>query len=197
MSLVVISEILLLFGNRLTADHMYSRHRWEKFWQKVQTLLSQKLRKFLPFLLHYWNLQKILLILKEKITFTAYIFPKLLTRTNVVTSMPVISCFRTPFTNKGVHRSQKLLKAAIQRLHLNFPLISEKVSCRTSSLVKYEILGPFGNTLTADHMYSRHRSEKLRQKDHRLLSQKWRRFSGIFTLFSECRQNCPHSEKKN
>ena len=40
------SKILEMFGNMFTADHMYCRHRWEKLWQKVQTLLSQKRRKF-------------------------------------------------------------------------------------------------------------------------------------------------------
>ena len=33
-------------GNTLTADPMYSGHRWERFPQQVQTILSQKLRTF-------------------------------------------------------------------------------------------------------------------------------------------------------
>ena len=45
-SLEVIFEILRLFGNMLIADHMYSRNRWEKFWQPVETLLSQKQKTF-------------------------------------------------------------------------------------------------------------------------------------------------------
>ena len=35
-----------MFGNMFTADHMYSRHRWEKFWQQAQMLLSQKQKIF-------------------------------------------------------------------------------------------------------------------------------------------------------
>ena len=35
-----------MFGNTFTADHMYSRHRWEKLPQKVQTLFSQKRKTF-------------------------------------------------------------------------------------------------------------------------------------------------------
>ena len=39
-------EILGLFGNRLAADHMYSRHYWGKFPQDVKTPLSQKGKTF-------------------------------------------------------------------------------------------------------------------------------------------------------
>ena len=35
-------KILELFGYTFGADHMYSRQRWEKLTQQVQTLLSQK-----------------------------------------------------------------------------------------------------------------------------------------------------------
>ena len=42
------SEIIRLFRNTFTADRMYSRHRWEKLLQQVQTLLSQKEKTFSP-----------------------------------------------------------------------------------------------------------------------------------------------------
>ena len=45
-SVLVISKILEVFGNTLTSDHMYSRHRWEKSPQQVQTLISQKRKRF-------------------------------------------------------------------------------------------------------------------------------------------------------
>ena len=40
--LIARSEVLGLFGNFLTADHMYSSYKWEKFQQHVQTPLSEK-----------------------------------------------------------------------------------------------------------------------------------------------------------
>ena len=43
ISLFVRSEILAVFGKRLTADHMYSCHNWDKFSQHVQTSLSSKI----------------------------------------------------------------------------------------------------------------------------------------------------------
>ena len=36
-----------MFGNTLSADHMYSRHRWEKFQEQVQALLSEKRKTYL------------------------------------------------------------------------------------------------------------------------------------------------------
>ena len=71
------------------------------------------------------------------------------------------------------------------------------MSWKTSPLVKCEILGLFGNTFTADYMYSRHRWEELMQQVHMLLSEKARTFSENFIAFSESKQNFPHFEKEN
>ena len=63
-SSLVRCEMLGLFGNMLTADHMYFRHRREKLQEQVETLLSEERRTFCQFLLHFRKLHKILLILK-------------------------------------------------------------------------------------------------------------------------------------
>ena len=42
MSLLVISEILELFLNTLTADDKYSLRKSENFWQPIQMKLSKK-----------------------------------------------------------------------------------------------------------------------------------------------------------
>ena len=97
------SQILGIFGNTFTAGRMYSCHTWKKLQQPVQTLLSHKRRIFSAILLLFWNLHKILFILNKKVSFIAYIFWKLLIPTNVVTSMPVSSCFGTPFDSKRIH----------------------------------------------------------------------------------------------
>ena len=51
------------------------------------------------------------------------------------------------------------------------------MSWKKSSLVRFEIIGLFGNTFTADRIYSRRRCEKLPQQLQTLLSQKRRIFS--------------------
>ena len=70
--------------------------------------------------------------------------------------MPETSCFRTPFRSQGVHVSQTLLKSARQHFYPNSPIMGDKLGLKTSLLVRSEILGLIGNTLLADHMYSRH-----------------------------------------
>ena len=45
-SLLILSEILGLFGNTLTPDHLYPRQGWDKFLTQVQMLLSQKRKPF-------------------------------------------------------------------------------------------------------------------------------------------------------
>ena len=84
--------------------------------------------------------------------------------------MPVSSCFRTPFANKRIHGTQTLLEHALQRFYPNFPLLYEKVSWKISPLVRSQIMGMFGNSFTADRMYSPHRREKLQQQVQKLLS---------------------------
>ena len=101
----------------------------------------------------------------------------------MVTSVPESYCFRTPFDSKRVQGSQTLLKPALQDLYSSFPLTVDKLSWKTSPLVRFKILGLSGNMLTADHMYSRHTLEKVRQQVQTLLPENWKRFSEIFFDF--------------
>ena len=119
-----------------------------------------------------------------------------MTATNVVTLMSVSSCFRTPFASKRVHVSQILLERAIKHLSPKFPLIKEKLSWKISTLVRSEILGLFSNTLTADHMYSRHRWEKLWQKVQTLLPQKRKTFSEFLLEFRNLHKILPILQRK-
>ena len=70
--------------------------------------------------------------------------------------MPESSSFRTLFESERVHGCQTLLKPTRQLFSANFPLIQDKLSYKTSLLVRSEILGLFGNALTRDHMYCSH-----------------------------------------
>ena len=66
MSALVKSEIFRLFVNRLTSDLKYSRRNMQIFRQQLQTSLSQKMKTFFDFLLHFWNMHEIYNILKKK-----------------------------------------------------------------------------------------------------------------------------------
>ena len=106
------------------------------------------------------------------------------------------SCFRTPFARNRLHGPQRLLEPELEHFHRNFQLILKKLSWKTSLLVRCKILGLFGNTLTADLMYSRLIWEKLRQQVQMVLSKKRSSFSLIFFAFLECTQNFDHFEIK-
>ena len=62
MSGLVTSEIFRLCLNTLTPDDKYSRRNMQTFWQKVQTVLSEKgetcFRFFIEFPKCAWNLEQ-------------------------------------------------------------------------------------------------------------------------------------------
>ena len=115
----------------------------------------------------------------------------------MVTSMPLTSCFITPFHSKRVHEPQTLLRPALRHFCPNFPLIQQKFSWKRSLQVRSKILGLFGNTLNSDHMSSRHRRQKLPKRVQTLFSQKRRTFSAINIVFLESTQNFPYFEKRD
>ena len=78
---------------------------------------------FLKLLWITWNLHKILLNLKKKAQLDRLNILEVIDPANVITSLPVSSCFRTPFESKHVHGSQALLEPALKHFHANFPLI--------------------------------------------------------------------------
>ena len=61
MSALVTSGIFRLFVNTFTADEKYSRRNKRIFWQKLQTILSQKKKTFFGFFIAFlkcaWNLE--------------------------------------------------------------------------------------------------------------------------------------------
>ena len=84
-TVLIISEILRLFVNTLTADDKYSRRNMRNFSQQVQTSLSQKEktfpRFFLAFLKCQWNLEHF----EKKVIMLASFFPNLLNPKEMVT----------------------------------------------------------------------------------------------------------------
>ena len=76
-SLLLIFELLRVFIETLTADHRYSLCYIWNLQVLHQMQLSKKLKNFLNFSFHFWNVHQILNILKKKMTFIANVFPKL------------------------------------------------------------------------------------------------------------------------
>ena len=112
--LLVGSRILGPLFNRLTDDHMFSSHNWQKLQQQVQMELSSKPSTFSSNFIAFSKYKSNFEYFEIRIAFIASICPKLLLPKNVVTSIPENSCFRTPFRNQRVKGSKTMLKSAWQ-----------------------------------------------------------------------------------
>ena len=77
MSPIVLDQILCVFVNTLTADGMYPLRIDRKCNSQVKWTYLKNQKLFLDFLFHFWNLHRILNILKESIIVIANLFPKL------------------------------------------------------------------------------------------------------------------------
>ena len=71
------------------------------------------------------------------------------------------------------------------------------MSWKKSSLVLYEKLTLFVNTLTAQNKYSRCNVHNFAQQVQTPLSQKWKTFWAIFIAFLKCACNLEHFEHKD
>ena len=161
ISLWIRSKMLWLFVKTLMGDHMYTADSWEKFLQLVQTQFSLKPKQFMGFLLHFWNLHKILHILKKRMSLMAEIFWKLLTAKNLLTWMRTSCCFRAPFKSESAHVFQTLLKRAHENFYRNFPLFQDKLRWKISFWMRSKLLLLFVNRLKAYHIYSPDSWEKF------------------------------------
>ena len=79
MSPLVLGEVLVVFANRLTADGKYPFQdlRISKSQLRCNYLKNRNL--FLIFLFSFWNLYRVLNILKKMMIVIANVFPKLQT----------------------------------------------------------------------------------------------------------------------
>ena len=104
--------------------------------------------------------------------------------------------FRNTLWNTTVKGFETLLKSARQHFYANVPLISHNLSFVACLLVGSEILGPLLNTVTAHHMYSCHRWQKLQEQVQSELSSKPSTFSRDCIAFPKSTSNYEHFEKK-
>ena len=115
---------------------------------------------------------------------------------NVVTWMPESSCFRTALQSERVHVPQTPVKSTRQKFYPKFPLIQDKLSSKTSLLVRPEILGVFGKRLTTDHKYFRRNWEKFPQHVETPLSSKIENiFWNFHCIFGIYMKFCGFSKK--
>ena len=86
-SLLVIWENLRLFLNTMSAVCNCSPPNTDNLMQPIHMELSQKVKTFCSFILHFQNLASILDIFRKKMTFIDYLFPRLRPAKSVVRYM--------------------------------------------------------------------------------------------------------------
>ena len=115
ISLSVISGILGLFVNTLTANGRYSLLHKKKLQQPIRTKLSKKQKKFCQYFLDFCRLHQVFNILKINMILIADVFLKLQSAKGVVTQMSKKS--KIPFDSQHIEWSQTLLKSARQHFY--------------------------------------------------------------------------------
>ena len=138
----------------MTADDKYSLLNKDILTQPIKMQLSKKQKPFHESFSAFFNLAQILNIFTKNITLIAYLFPMFRTGKVVVIQMPKISCFRRPFDNQHVKRSQTLLKSAWQHLYHNDWSLWRKLSWKKFPVVIYKHFELFVNALTVHDKYS-------------------------------------------
>ena len=105
------------------------------------------------FFLHFCNLQQILNIFKRKRLVIANVLSKLQNVKDLVRPLSKKRRFRTSFDSQHVKASETLVKSAWDYFYQIFLSIWNEIIWKRSPSVKFEILGGFVNTFTADDKY--------------------------------------------
>ena len=108
---------------------------------------------FVGFLIHLWNLHHISNIFKKKKIVIANVFRKLATVQGLVTPLSIQRRLKTSFYSQRVKRFQTLVKSSWEHFyHIIWSLWGE-VIWKISTWLKFDIIGLFANTWTADYKY--------------------------------------------
>ena len=105
------------------------------------------------FFFHLWNLQKILNKFEKRKIVIANVFPKLQTVKDLVRRFSKKRRFRTSFNSQHVKELQTLVKSAWEHLYHIFSSLSREMVSIICPWLKFEIIGVFVNTFTADYKY--------------------------------------------
>ena len=110
-------------------------------------------KNFPSFLFHLWNLHQILNILKKKKIVVANVFPKSGTVQGLVTPLTIQCCLKISFESQHVKPFQTLVKSSWDHFYHIFSSLRGIMIWKISPWLKFEIIGLFANTWTADYKY--------------------------------------------
>ena len=150
----------------------------------------------ISFLFDLWNLHQILNIFKKRKILIANVFPKLAIVQGLVTPLTIQRRLKTSFNSQDVKPFQTLAKSSWELFYHTFSSLRGEMISKISSWFKFEIIGLFVNTWTADYKYPVPDREKLLLPIQIQLSWKQKRFSRFFIPFMESPSNLEHFQKK-
>ena len=107
----------------------------------------------LCFLFHWCNLYQISNILRKKKIFIANPFPKSATVQGLITPLTIQRRLKTSFHSQHVKRFQTLVKSPRDDFYHIFSSLWGEIIWKISPWLKFEIIGLFVNTWTADYKY--------------------------------------------
>ena len=110
-------------------------------------------KHFLGFLFYLWNLHQISNIFKKKKIVIANVFPKLATVQGLVTPLTIQRRLKTSFYSQHVKRSKALVKSSWEHFYPIFWSLWGEIIWKISTWLKFDIIGLFANTWTADYKY--------------------------------------------
>ena len=127
----------------------------------------------------------------------ANVFSKLQTVKDMAKNHSWKPCFRTSLNSQHVNRWQTLAKTASEQFYPIFWSTWEEIISKLSPLFKFENLGVFFNTLTADDKYPVPDSLNLQFPIQIQWSWKQKTFSQVFGPFMESLSNFNEFRKKD
>ena len=136
-------------------------------------------------------------VFKKKMIVLANVFAQLKTVKNLVRPLFKKRRFRTSFDSQHVKGSQKLVKSSWEHFYQIFTSLCWEMIRKISPLFKFENIGVFLNTWTADYKYSVPDCENLQFPIQMQLSSKPKTFSELFLPLMESKSNFKHFEKKD
>ena len=110
-------------------------------------------KTFSQFLFHLWNLEQMFQIFKKKKIPIANVFPKLATVQGLVTPLIIHRLLKTSFDSQHVQRFETLVKSSWAHFYHIFSWLWGEMIWKISLWLKFEIIGLFVNTWTANYKY--------------------------------------------
>ena len=153
------NSLIEVWNDRVVCEQMDCRLQvsssglWEFAVHYSNPVILKKKKPFLGFLFHLWNLHQISNILKKKKIVMGNVFPKLVTVHGLVTQLTIQRRLKTSFDSQHVNWFETLVKSSWEHFYHIFSSLWGDMIWKISSWLKFEIIGLFFMTWTADYKY--------------------------------------------